>query len=160
MLNYFDANCLNNDAIYLIKILKGIMTDKVYNYRRADAALTWRNAIPDIETFIMRQRKNNGRLSRFREPLSPRKQKDKGIRFFGGNGNGIPISSRGVSSLATRDAISHLPSTCSPSSLAFSVLPRLPDQGCRRSGSAVLTPGRVPGARFLGALTTRSSILA
>lgn len=90
-----------------------------------------------------RQRKNNGRLSRLR--IAQPTQKDKGICFFGGNGNGIPISS-GVSS---RDAISHLPSTCSASSLSFSVLPRLPDQGCRRS-SAVLTLECIPGVRFLG----------
>lgn len=81
------------------------------------ALLTPRNAIPDIETFIMRQRKNNDRLSRSR--VAQPAQKDKGIRFFGGNGNGISISSR----VSSRDAISHLPSTCSPSSLSFSVSP-------------------------------------
>lgn len=83
-----------------------------------------------IKMPIMRQRKNNGRLSRENWPGA----KDKGIRFFG-SCSGIPISSR----ISSRDATSHLPSTCEFSlSLSLFRFPRSSDQGCRR-GSAVLT---------------------
>jgi len=55
-----------------------------------------------------------------------------------------------VQSIISRCNLPSAKHVLSKFSLSFLVLPRLPDQGCRRS-SAVLTLKRVPEVRFLGA---------